>query len=180
MEVDKIHRYFRWLIYIFELYFLYSLQQAPALSVGFFGIRPILLVPAFVSIALFEKEFTGMAFGIVAGMFLDFSFGNPLGIYALFLCILGYVLGVLSTYFFRSNFWTALAATAVITSATVMLRFYFNYILSGFKNESFALINFCIPVIIYSIILAPTVFLFNRSVSYFVRGGGEQNQIKFY
>lgn len=178
MEVNKIHKYFRWLIYIFELYFLYSLEQTPALSVGFFGVRPLALIPAFVSIALFEKEYTGMAFGVFTGILMDFSFGNPLGIYALLLCVLGYVLGVLSTYFFRSNFWTALMSTTVITSAIVALRFYFNYILPEFKNKSFAWMNFCVPVIIYSIALTPIIFLFNRSISYFIRGGGGQNKIR--
>ena len=178
MEVNKIHKYFRWLIYIFELYFLYSLEQNPILSVGFFGARPLLLVSAFVSIALFEKEYTGMAFGVLTGMLLDFSFGNSLGIYALLLCILGYTLGVLSTYFFRCNFWTALVSTALITSAIVALRFYFNYILPQFENKSFAWMNFCVPIIIYSVALTPIIFLFNRSISYFVNAGGGQNKIR--
>lgn len=178
METDNIHKYFRWLIYIFELCFLYSLQQAPALNVGFFGIRPIMLVPAFVSISLFEKEFTGMAFGVFTGMLLDFGFGNPLGAYAVLLCIVGYVLGVLSTYFFKSNFLTALVASALVTSLIVALRFYFSYILPGFENKSFALMNFYLPVIAYSVAFTPIIFLFNRSISYFVRGGGGQNKIK--
>lgn len=178
MEVDKIHKYFRWLIYIFELCFLYSLQQMPALSIGYFGVRPLLLVPAFVSISLFEKEFTGMAFGVFAGMLLDSGFGNPLGVYAIFLCVAGYVLGVLSTYFFKCNFFTALVSSTLITSAIVALRFYFNYVLPGFEDKSFAWLNVCMPVIAYSVGLTPVIFLFNRAVSYFVCGGGGQNKIK--
>ncbi len=178
MDVDKIQGYFRWLIYIFELYFLYSLQQTNALALGCFEAKPLLILPAFVSIALFENEFVGMSFGIVAGVLLDFSFGNPLGLYAVFLCAAGYIIGVLSIYFLRSNFWTALLLTALLTASILALRFCFDFAFHGLRNENFLWINVYIPVVVYSVAVTPIIFLFNRSISYFVRGGGGQNKIK--
>ncbi len=181
MEVSKVHNYFRWFVYVFELYFLYSLQQTLVFGMGLFCVRSLMIIPALVSIALFEKESNGMVFGIITGALLDFSFGNPIGIYALFMGLIGYALGVLSTYFVRANLLMALVASAVITSAIVFCRFYFNYVLMGFNNANFAWLNICTPVIIYSVIATPIIFLFNRSISYFLGNtGGEQNKIKHF
>ncbi len=178
MKIVKIQKYIRWLVYILELVVFYALYQAPGFDFAFLQARPLLLIPAFISIALFEKEFTGMAFGIFTGFLLDMNLGNILGVQAILLCMLGYSLGVVSNYYFRANFFAALISAAAIIPLVISGRFYFYYISHGIELSAYAFVNYCVPSIILTFTLMPLVFFFNRAVAYFLRGekGGGKNK----
>ena len=106
MNSHNIKTCLRYLIYVAEILILYALEQAPFLSVPVFGVRPCLMICAFVMIALFEKEFTGALFGAFTGLLMDLTYGTPFGVYGLLLFVLGYTVGVLSVYFIKINILT--------------------------------------------------------------------------
>ena len=178
MKIAKTQKYIRWLIYVLELLILYALYQAPGFDFAFLQSRPLLLVPSFISIALFEKEFASMAFGILTGFLLDMSLGNILGVQAILLCLLGYSLGIISNHYFKANFFAALISSVVIIPLVISGRFYFYYVFHGIELSAYAFVNYCIPGIILTFALMPLVFFFNRAVAYFLRGeeGGGKNK----
>ena len=59
------NRVIRCLAYTLELLVLFMLQETPGLLPPIYGVRPVLLLPAVIAIALFEEEIPAMAFGIV-------------------------------------------------------------------------------------------------------------------
>ena len=69
------NRVIRYLAYTLELLVLFMLQETPGLLPPIYGVRPVLLLPAVVAIALFEEEIPAMAFGILGGLFCDFGLG---------------------------------------------------------------------------------------------------------
>ncbi len=159
----------RWFVYFLEIVFLYALERSYNLIPEVFGGRPLILIPAFITIAIFEKEYASMVFGIIIGCFLDVSIGNFVGIQAIFLFIIGYILGVLFTYFVNLNFVTFFFTSLIIIPLTFGYRFLFFYIIPGFNNVQYALLYHLVPSVCYTVVISPVVYFVNRYVAYWVR-----------
>ena len=159
----------RWLIYFLEIIFFYVLERNYNLTVEIFGGRPLILIPVFLAVAIFEKEYVSMFFGIVIGFLLDISIGNFIGIQAIFLFILGYTLGVLFTYFVNLNFLTFFLTSLVVVPFALAYRFLFFYIIPGFDNIEYAFVYHLVPCAVYTIIISPIIYCINRYIAYRVR-----------
>ena len=159
----------RWGIYFFEIIFFYVLERNYNLVPEIFGGRPLILVPVFIAVAIFEKEYVSMFFGIVIGFFLDISIGNFIGVQAIFLFILGYIIGVLFTYFINLNFLTFFLTSLVIIPFVLIYRFLFFYIIPRFDNIEYAFIYHLLPCIVYTIIVSPIIYYINRYIAYRIR-----------
>ena len=68
----------------------------------------MLLLPAVVSIAMFEKEIHALAFGIVGGLFCDFGLSGTLGFHALVLGLLCFFISLVVRVYMQVNLVTAL------------------------------------------------------------------------
>lgn len=168
--------YIRFIIYFFELYVFYSLEQSTFLNIGEFAAKPLLVVIGFSTIAVFENEFVGMIFGVVSGIFLDMIFGVPIGLCAMLLCFLGYVIGVITTYFIKPNLLVFWSISTVTVFVVLLLRFLFFYVLKNVTGLEFILEKIFLPIMIYSVIIAPIVFWFNRCIYFSKNTGGEKNK----
>jgi len=91
---------------------LHLLQNTPGLLPHPFGAQAFLLIPAVVCIGMGEREFSGLLFGLFAGLLWDSSLfsGNWNAIY---LCIIGMVCGALVQYLMRNNIMTASLLSAL-------------------------------------------------------------------
>lgn len=169
----------RFIIYAVWILALYAIEQMPGVGITGLGIHPFLVMSAFVSISLFEREYTSMIFGIFCGFLIDISFGTPLGCFAFVFCVLGYVIGVLTSYFYNVNIFSFLAFDLFIITFILFLKFCFLYLICGYKNGLYAWNMVCLPTILYSFLASPVVFFMNRFFSYYIRGNeGEQNKSK--
>ena len=65
--MTDFNRLIRYLAYTLELLVLFMLQETPGLLPTIFGSRPLLVLPAVLTIALFEKELPAMIFESWAG-----------------------------------------------------------------------------------------------------------------
>ena len=113
MDRYKIIRYFA---YTIEILILYMVQETPGLLPEIGGARPVLLIPAAISIAMFESEFAGIGFGLLCGLFLDIGMGGVLGFHGLLLAAACYGVGLLTADLIQTNFLTSLllAAGAIV------------------------------------------------------------------
>jgi rod shape-determining protein MreD len=159
----------RWLIYFLEIILFYALERNYNLVPEMFGGRPVILIPTFIAIAIFEKEYVSMVFGIIIGIFLDVDIGGPIGIQTIFLFILGYILGVLFTYFINLNFWTFFLTSLIIISVIIGYRFLFFYIIPGFDNIQYAFVRHLVPSAIYTAVVSPIAYFINRYIAYYAR-----------
>ena len=182
MRTNGVSSFLRFAVYFLELYVFYCLEQSSLLGINVLNAHPFFVVSVFVSVSIWEKEYMGMIFGIVCGAFLDVAFGIPVGICSLMFSLLGYILGVLSKYFIRSDFWSVWLLSVVINTLVAALRFCFSFIIPGYDDAWFAWNKMFVPSLIYAAIASPLIFLLNRSICYFMRGnsGGEQNKFKSF
>ncbi len=162
-------RLLRYLLYSFELLVLFILQGTPGLFPEILGARPVLLCSAAISIAMFEPNIPAIGFAAAAGLFLDFTSGNVLGVYALMLVIICYVVSTLSHTVLQVNLPTAMIMAVLGTTIVIFLGWLFQFVLPGYSHPGFALTNVYIPKFFYSLLMFPLIFLTTNLISTFIR-----------
>lgn len=158
-------RFFRYLAYTLEILVLFLIQETPSLIPELWGIRPTLLIPVALTIALFEKETTAMWFGMACGLLADFSHSTVLGFFGLLLAVGGYALSELVTNLFKTNLLTALLLGVCAVTAIVLLQWFFFYVCVGYGQVWYALVRHYLPRIVYTSAALPVAYYFNRALA---------------
>ena len=140
----------RFFAYFLEILVLFMVQETPGLMPSVYGVRPTLLIPAALSIAFFESELAGMAFGVLCGLFLDFGMGSAFGFHALFLGILCWLLGCLAAELIRTNLLTAILAGILGIFLMLSIQWFFCYVLYGYEYQGYAYVRHYLPRMAYS------------------------------
>ncbi len=172
------YKLFRYIIYVLEIYFLYSLQQTPNLSFNILGVKPIYLIAGFVSIILHENKFVSLTFGVLIGLLMDLIIGNILGCHAIVLGLLGYLINVTFEYFIKANLFSAMFVSGFTSFVVTFLNFFITQLLYGEINIQNVWTHKYVPIIIYTMVITLPIYLFNRTVSYFT-GEYKNEMLKF-
>lgn len=155
----------RYVVFSFEILFFYMLQQTPRLLPEIYGARPVILITVAISIALMETEVASMIFGVACGLLLDFGTGGSLGLYAIILCILCFLISILVQNVVQVHLLTALLVAIWATAIPVVLGWVFQYLLKGYTNPSYAILHHYLPKYLYTLILFPLIFLITRGIA---------------
>ena len=158
-------RVFRWILYFLELIAVYVLQTTPGIIPAVSGARPVLLIPAALTIAMFEGDIGGMAVGIAAGLLIDMGGSDILGFHAIGLAILCFVLGSMTMQIFRTNLLVALLAAVVAVPVVIVLQWVFFYILPGYGDLQYVFLGSILPKMVYTFAVTPLFYLFNRVIA---------------
>lgn len=167
----NVNRYsvLRWIAYGLELFILYVLQETPGLTLPVFGARPFLLLPAALSIALFETHVPSMFLGILAGVLADYGMGHAPGFHAILLAILCFFLSEMAIDLIRTNFLTGLVTGLIGTAGVLFLQWLFFYCLPGTEYSGYILSNHYIPRILSSSLPIPLFYYLNRMLGLFIQ-----------
>lgn len=170
MEKYKWLRYFA---YTIEFFVVFMVQETPGLVPDIFDTRPVLLIPAAVSVALFESERSSMFFGLFAGLLTDFGMGQTLGFHALLLIVSSYALALLAANLIRTNFLTAMISIVLIAGGIFLLQWVFFYLLSSYDEPVYALTAHYLPRYAYTVAVMPIFYYFNRALALQIRAKEE-------
>ncbi len=166
--MKDFNRVIRYLAYVLELLVLFMLQETPGLLPAIFGTRPVLILPAVITIAMFEEELPAMSFGIVGGLFCDFGLSGTLGFHALVLGVLCFFVSVLIRVYLQVNMVTALITGLWTISLVVCAQWFFLYYFT-YSMPEYAFVHHYLPKLFYTMIFVPLVYLLNRGLSQAVR-----------
>lgn len=162
--MKDFNRVVRYLAYVLELLVLFMVQETPGMLPAIFGVRPVLLLPAAVTIAMYEDETPAMAFGIMAGLFCDFGLSGTLGFHAIVLAVLCYLVSCVTRVYFQVNLATALltgaGAIMLILCAQWLFLYYFKY-----SMAKYAFVHHYLPKFFYTMLFVPLLYLLNRGLS---------------
>ncbi len=162
------NRVVRYLAYVLELLVLFMLQETPGLLPAVFGVRPVLIFPAVITIAMFEEELPAIAFGVVGGLFCDFGLSGIMGFHALVLAALCFFVSILSKVYLQVNLMTAVITGIWTIGLTVCAQWLFLYYFS-YSMPGYAFVHHYLPKYFYTMIFVPLVYLLNRGLSQAVR-----------
>lgn len=161
--MKDFNRVIRYLAYTLELLVLFMLQETPGLLPAIFGVRPVLLLPAAVTIAMMEEETPAMAFGIVAGLFCDFGLSGMLGFHALVLAALCFFVSCISRVYLQVNIITAVITGLWTIGLTIAAQWFFLYYFS-YSIPYYAFTHHYLPKYFYTMLFVPLVYLLNRGL----------------
>ena len=162
--MKSFHRVVRILAYTLELLVLFTVQETPGLTPSVFGARPVLLIPAVLTIAMFEKEVTAMVFGVVGGLFCDFGLSGVLGFHGLILGVLCFAVSLMVQIYLQINLVTALLTTLWTVGLTVLLQWVFLHYLV-YSEAQYALTHFYLPKYFYTMLFVPLLYFLNRGLA---------------
>ncbi len=132
---------------------------------GFFpeimGVRAVLLIPAAVSVAMYERELAGMFFGLFAGTLWDISASGN-NFYAAFLLVVGFVCGLLINSVLRKNIITSTILSGLWLLIYFAGSWFFRYVVGGLDLKGYMFVRFYLPAFAYSFLLSPVIFLIIR------------------
>ena len=100
-------KYIRYIIYIAVIFIAAILQNSPGGIPAVFGARALVVLPACICIAMFEREIAATVFGVLGGCLWDISSGND-GNNAFVLLLICAVCSLCISHFMRNNVLTAL------------------------------------------------------------------------
>lgn len=158
------NRFFRMLAYTIELLILYVIQETPGILGSLTGIKPVLMISAAVTIAMYENQKVSLVFGIVAGLLMDIGYGWMIGFNTLILSMLCYIIAWLATDYIQTNMLTAMLCTAVTLTIDLTAHYVFLYVLMNYGSNAHAYVHHYVPIIIYSIIPMPVMYLVNGAL----------------
>ncbi|SDN57472.1 hypothetical protein [Acetanaerobacterium elongatum] len=143
----NIRSILKWTIYALLLLAAYIAGQNPFV-LNLFGVRPILILPVAISVAMFEHEFSGAIFAAAAGILWGISSDTVFGYYAIILLVLGAAAGLICSYGLSPNLLTALLLSFGASMITGLLDFFFLYVLWGYNGLSRFFLTSMLPTIL--------------------------------
>lgn len=164
----KTHiRVLKYALMVLLLWVLYILQTTPRfLSVV--GVKPILVIPAAVCIAMFEGELTGGIMGAIAGLLCDLASYTIFGFNGVIVMVCCVGAGLLTVYLMQLRLTNALALGGATLLLRGLLEHFFYYQIWGIENASRVLLMSTLPTVVYSTIaVVPMYFLVRKMKRYF-------------
>lgn len=155
----------KWTLYSLILFFAFILQT----TVGFleiFGVKPVLILPIIIFIAMFEGEWAGAIFGVIGGLFWDTASDKLLGFNAIILLLLCVSAALLVMYLVRANLWNGILFVLVAALVQGLLAYFFYYVIWSYNHSSLILLKKILPTVLYTTLLSPLFFFLIRKISY--------------
>ncbi len=143
----------------------FAFQNTGGLFPAPFGVNAMLLIPLTICIAMFEREFAGIFFGLLSGVMLD-AFSSQATIFnSLFFTVIGFVAGALITYLMRNNLLCATLMTALSAIIYTALLFVFYCAFDDIPSPAAVYFKNYLTSAIYTVIFTPAYYLIVRAVS---------------
>lgn len=155
------------------LVFTFTFQNTGGLFPAPFDIHAMLLLPLTICIAMFEREFAGIFYGLAAGLMLDAFSSQSVIFNSLFFTLIGFSAGALITYLMRNNLLCATIMTSVAALAYTGLLFLFYVDFSTVEAPLGIYFRYYFTSALYTIIFTPLYYLIVRAVSKQFKSGKE-------
>ncbi len=145
------------------LLLLSVLQNTDGFFPQIFGVRALILIPAVVCMAMYERDIHGMLLGLFAGALWDIT-ASGASFNALYLLTVGFLCGTLINTIMRNNVVTAMILSTLATLIYNIGYWAVNFIGGGMDNAGFILIRYYLPSILYTMLFIPLTFITVRAV----------------
>ena len=155
----------RYAAFIAELILCSVMQSIPQLSPEVFGGRPVLLIPAVMTTAIFMDEVPAVILAAAGGLLADSVYSGPMGYYGIMLAVYGYIVSVLMENYIRTNLLTAMLAAVIGIPVIISGYFLFFYIAQGYSYAGNYYLSHILPEIIYTLVLVPVFYWINHWIA---------------
>jgi rod shape-determining protein MreD len=155
----------KWVVYTLAVILIAVIQGTPHMLPAIEGAIPVIVIPCVISIAMFEGETAGTAFGILGGLLWDLESGRVFGFNALFLMIICIAVGLLIQQLFRNTIVSALIFCIAAAFIHEFVTWFFFAYLTGNEEFVFAFLRIILPTAAYTLIFILPFYLGARFVN---------------
>lgn len=155
----------KWTLYALILFLAFILQTTPGF-LELFGVKPVLILPVILSIAMFEGEWAGGVYGVVGGLFWDTAADRLLGFNAILMLIACVITGLLVMYLIRAKIWNSLLIVLSAALLQGLIDYFFYYLIWDYDFSYLILLKRVLPTAVYTTVISPLFFYLIRKISY--------------
>lgn len=137
-------------VYLCLLLLFYVVQTNPYFF-SFWGIKPLLVVPLAVVIAMQEGEFAGAWYGAAAGALCDLSMTKLFGLNAILLMLCCVAIGLAIIYLVQLSPLNALLLTGTAMLVKDLFNYYFYYAMWGYEQVYLIFIGNMLPELVFTL-----------------------------
>ena len=148
----------KYALYVLLMVILYVLQTDPNLF-AIAGVKPGLVLPFAVCIAMFDSQLAGGLFGLLAGILCDTSSNVLFGFQSILYLLICTAVGLLVT--------NSLIFVGCGFAGRLLLEYFFCYAMWGYDNAYLILLQRMLPNLLYTLALTPLWFLLVRRLHRF-------------
>ncbi len=159
--MERRYTFFRYAAYSLELLLLFILQSTPGLLPEVYGGKPLLMIPAVLTIAFMEDQIPALFFGLAGGALLDLGYSDNLGYYTIMLTLICFVVSFIFRDYMVVSFLNALGFTSVITIVLVSLYYLFFVALAG-RGDLMYFVSHYISRFVYTIVCMVVLYFVNK------------------
>ncbi len=163
--MERRYTAFRYIAYSLELLLLFILQTTPRLMPEIFGSKPLLLLPAALTISYVESEIPAMFFGMASGILLDLGYGDNIGFFTFALTISCFFISVIFRDNFVVSFLNATAFNSIFCAGLIFLYFLFFHVFAGKGSSLYYFFAHYFSRIIYTILTGILLYYLNKYLS---------------
>lgn len=154
----------KWALYSLILLVLTVLQTTPGLF-EIKGVKPVLILPLAVFIAVFEGDTGGFCFAVVTGLVWDSVSDKPLGFSAILLAVCCVIIALLVIFFIKASILNCCILCFGAMCAYCFFDFLFFYAIWGAGGLTTIFLTHFLPMIIYTAVVSPLIFLLIKAIA---------------
>ncbi len=162
--MERRYTVVRYFAYSLEYLLLFIIESTPGLLPEIFGGKPMLLIPAAITVALLENELPAMFFGTAAGIITDLAIGQSVGFFAFTLTVVCFFLSRIFREYMVVSFLNASAFISAVSTGLIYIYFLIFRVFSGVENALALFASHYISRIIYTIAAGIGLFFLNKAI----------------
>lgn len=147
----------KYTLYTLLILLLYIVQTTPGLF-AIAGIKPLLVVPPALAIAMYEKELAGGLYGALAGILCDASSSSLFGFNGFFIALFCMAAGLLVTYLLHRNLLNCLFFTGATLLVRGSVEFLFAYGMWGHESVWKLFAFYTLPALLYTLAVTAPIY----------------------
>ena len=156
----------RAIIYFVEIIICFVLQSSLYPFISLARVMPNLLLILVVSHAYMRGRTTGMLIGFFSGLLVDIIFGNVIGLYAMILLLIGYLVGYAHKIYSRDDFTLPLVFIALADFAYQFLYYVFEFLLRGKLDFIYYFRRLILPELIYTVAVSTVLYKLLHTINH--------------
>ena len=144
----------------------FVMQTSVLSHMAIFGVTPDTALIFIVSYGVLRGDVEGAIFGFFAGLMQDIFFGGPIGMFALFGLLIGYISGKPFKDFFKDNYFLPFFIVLIAILFQQFMIYISSFLLHGHLNLALYARTIILPTTIYTVSLAIPLY----SLLHFING----------
>lgn len=122
------------------------------------GVKPLLLIPVALCIAMWESEMPSALTGVICGLLLDSACGKVMGYNGLMLMALCLFVSLLFLHLMRQNFVNSIFVVTISSILLGVLDFFFYHGIWGYDRVELIFWDYTLPSVLLTILSTVPVY----------------------